>query len=125
MKKVFIILTMVCIGLRGFCQQDSTQKKEGHRHKWEEMEKWHEMDSSDCHGKYPHCPMSPHQWNNRVKPSNISTNWLILDLGFANYNDKTNYGGATAQAFAPGSKEYWFSLKNSKSVDVNIWLFMQ
>ena len=25
------------------------------------------------------------------KHSKISTNWWILDLGFANYNDKTNY----------------------------------
>ena len=33
--------------------------------------------------------------------------------------------GATAQAFAPGSNSNWFNLKNNKSVDVNIWFFMQ
>ena len=59
------------------------------------------------------------------RPSNVSTNWLIVDLGFANYNDRTNYQSASAQAFAPGSTEDWFSLRNGKSVDVNIWLFMQ
>jgi len=59
------------------------------------------------------------------KPSNISTNWVILDLGFANYNDKTDYGSPGAQAFAPGANKDWFRLRTGKSIDVNIWLFMQ
>src|ERR1700733_9590836 len=41
--------------------------------------------------------------HNDYKPSNISTNWGILDLGFANYNDRTNYASAGAQQFAPGA----------------------
>ena len=69
--------------------------------------------------------MPPHWRNNHVKPSNLSTNWLIFDLGFTNYNDKSNYAGATMQNFAPGSQPYWFTLNTKKSVDVNIWLFMQ
>src|SRR5690348_6107414 len=36
------------------------------------------------------------------KPSNISTNWGIVDLGFANYIDDTQYGTGEAQLFAPG-----------------------
>ena len=59
------------------------------------------------------------------KKENVSTNWGILDLGFSNYTDKTNYAGAAAQAFAPGSNADWFSLRNGKSVNVNIWVFMQ
>jgi hypothetical protein len=60
------------------------------------------------------------------KKSNLSTNWWIVDLGFANYSDKTNYGSAEAQAFAPGvgSKE-GLELRTGKSVNVNIWFFMQ
>ena len=125
MKKVLTILAILCIGVRGFSQQDSTkQKKDNHWHKWEEH--MHQMDSGDWHGKYPHWPMPPHHWgDNHVKPSNLSTNWLIVDLGFTNYNDKTNYASASAQAFAPGSNSNWFNLKNNKSVDVNIWIFMQ
>src|SRR3569833_4206048 len=57
--------------------------------------------------------------------SNISTNWGILDLGFANYNDQTNYASASAQQFAPGSTKDWFRLRTGKSVNVNIWIFMQ
>jgi hypothetical protein len=132
MKKVFTILAILCIAAKGFSQQDSsTSKKESHWKKWEqmhkeEMEKWDKMDSTEWHGKYPPWPMPPHHWgNNHVKPANLSTNWLIIDLGFTNYNDKTNYAGTTAQSFAPGSNSNWFNLKNNKSVDVNIWLFMQ
>ena len=131
MKKVFIILAILCIGAKGFSQQDSSQsKKESHWKKWEqmhkeEMEHWEKMDSTEWHGHHP-WPMPPHHWgNNHVKPANLSTNWLIIDLGFTNYNDKTNYASATAQAFAPGGNSNWFNLKNNKSVDVNIWLFMQ
>src|SRR5450755_2729657 len=117
MKQVFIILAILCIGVKGFSQEDSTKKK--NHHDWH---KWQEMDSSHFHNDFP-WPMPGHHWNNHAKPSNLSTNWLIVDLGFANYSDKTNYSGTTAQTFAPGSKEYWFALNNKKSVDVNIWLF--
>ena len=59
------------------------------------------------------------------KNPNVSTNWVILDLGFSNYTDNTDYSSAAAQAFAPGSNENWFNLRTGKSVNVNIWLFMQ
>lgn len=61
----------------------------------------------------------------REKPENISTNWWILDLGFSNYNDQTNYASAEAQSFAPGSNADWFKLRSFKSRNVNIWFFMQ
>jgi opacity protein-like surface antigen len=59
------------------------------------------------------------------KPSATSTNWFIIDLGFANFNDKTNYSGAAAQAFAPGANEDWFKLRTIKSSNFNLWIFMQ
>jgi hypothetical protein len=60
------------------------------------------------------------------KNPNVKTNWAIFDFGFANFNDKTNYASAEAQAFAPGlnSKEA-MSLRTGKSVNVNFWFFMQ
>ncbi|MBS1666852.1 MAG: outer membrane beta-barrel protein [Bacteroidetes bacterium] len=58
-------------------------------------------------------------------PSNISTNWLIFDLGFNNYIDNTSYASAAAQQLAPGATGDWFKLRNGKSVNVNIWVFMQ
>ncbi len=62
---------------------------------------------------------------NSDKPSNLSTNWWIIDLGFSNYNDNTNYASAAAQAYAPGSNGTWFDLKDGKSRNVNLWFFMQ
>ncbi|MEI8059653.1 MAG: hypothetical protein WCG67_05800, partial [Ferruginibacter sp.] len=32
--------------------------------------------------------------NSKKKNANVSTNWWILDFGFSNYTDKTNYANA-------------------------------
>lgn len=57
---------------------------------------------------------------------NSSTNWLIVDLGFANYTDHTDYGAAAAAGVVqPGLSGDQFKLRTGKSLDVNIWLFMQ
>lgn len=61
---------------------------------------------------------------------NVSTNWLIFDLGFANWRDKTVYGSPEANAYlhADGGPAFTsgdLDLKNAKSSNVNIWFFMQ
>jgi len=69
---------------------------------------------------------SPKVHNRKTyKSSPVSTNWGIIDIGAANYEDQTNYSSSGAQAYAPGSNESWFNLRNGKSVNVNIWFFMQ
>jgi len=63
------------------------------------------------------------------KLRNVSTNWGIIDLGFSNYEDKTNY--ATAGSYLvnrPGYPAFGKSdlkLRAGKSINVNIWFFMQ
>lgn len=57
--------------------------------------------------------------------SKVSTNWWIVDLGFANVTDNTNYASAEAQAFAPGFEKGNLDLRTGKSVNVNLWIFMQ
>jgi hypothetical protein len=60
--------------------------------------------------------------------SNVSTNWGIIDLGLASFNDRTVYTSAPAQQFAPGANKNWFKMRYGmlpKTVDVNIWIFMQ
>lgn len=63
------------------------------------------------------------------KPSNVSTNWVIVDFGFTNYSDKTDYANAGTYLFnRPGVPKLGasdFKLNAGKSVNVNIWLFMQ
>lgn len=67
--------------------------------------------------------------NERKQRSNVSTNWWIVDLGFANYSDKTNY--ATAGSYLvnrpgyPALDKNDFKLRTGKSINVNIWIFMQ
>ncbi|MGV3658042.1 MAG: outer membrane beta-barrel protein [Chitinophagaceae bacterium] len=64
--------------------------------------------------------------NRKYRSSNVRTNWWIVDLGFANYNDETAYGSAAAQAIAPGiGGKDALELRTGKSVNVNIWVFQQ
>jgi hypothetical protein len=64
-----------------------------------------------------------HHWHS--KSSNLSTNWWIIDFGFSNYNDKTNYSSPEAQSFAPGTSKESLKIKTWQSRNINIWLFMQ
>lgn len=64
--------------------------------------------------------------------SNISTNWWIMDLGFANMRDQTDYAAAQAGGYfktlrpADGPvTQNSYKLVNAKSSNVNIWFFMQ
>ncbi len=66
---------------------------------------------------------------NSGKASAISTNWFIVDLGFANYNDKTNYANTgeylVNRSGVPALAKSDFKLNAGKSINVNIWVFMQ
>jgi len=58
--------------------------------------------------------------------SNLSTNWFIFDFGFANYSDNTDYAAALQSGFVtPGVGKDQLTLRSGKSVNVNIWVFMQ
>ncbi len=69
--------------------------------------------------------------NKKKKNKNLSTNWWIMDLGFANWRDETNYASAEAANFlrpAIGKPAFTaddLKLNTSKSSNVNIWFFMQ
>ena len=63
--------------------------------------------------------------------SRVSTNWFVVDLGFSNYIDKTDYAVATASGYLvnrPGTPDFGksdFKLRTGKSINVNIWFVMQ
>jgi hypothetical protein len=68
----------------------------------------------------------------RKNSKKVTTNWGGIDIGFANYDDQTNYATANAgpNKFLfdrPGSSftKSDFKLRTGKSVNVNIWLFTQ
>ena len=61
--------------------------------------------------------------------SNVSTNWAIFDFGIANYDDQTNYSSTGGYLFnRPGTTPLGkgdFDLRDGKSININIWFFMQ
>jgi hypothetical protein len=63
------------------------------------------------------------------KPRNLSTNWGIIDFGLSNYNDRTNYSNAGSYLVNrpgyPALGENDFKLRTEKSINFNIWFFMQ
>lgn len=67
--------------------------------------------------------------SSRRRNSRVSTNYIIFDFGFANFNDKTNYAAAGGYALSnpagPAFSEADMKLKGGKSVNVNFWFFMQ
>jgi len=70
---------------------------------------------------------SYHHYN---KKSNITTNWMVVDFGFAGFDDKTNYNSAEAQAFLQNPnglplQSGDFSYKGTKISNFSLWFFMQ
>lgn len=63
------------------------------------------------------------------KKKDISTNWWVLDLGFSQFTDRTDYASSAIQnpltGFAPGATKEWLKLRSGKSINVNLWLFMR
>jgi hypothetical protein len=121
MKRTFILLSGICFALSGFAQTDTTgTKKEG------DTIKVGNMIIIRKGGDHNDGDVTVHHRKSSYKPSNISTNWGILDIGFANFNDQTNYAAAQASGFlGAGVNEDDFDIRSGKSVNVNIWFFMQ
>ncbi|MGN6492592.1 MAG: outer membrane beta-barrel protein [Agriterribacter sp.] len=69
-----------------------------------------------------------HNYSGRRK--RVSTNWFVIDLGFANHNDRTDYATAEAQNFVHGQAAGHPAGKSDFTVkplsfNLNVWLFMQ
>ncbi len=126
MKSILLVCVAACLFNSGFAQNDTTGKKQTNDtiriggmiivKKAGTNER--EIITGDRTVKIP-------SRKNKEKPENITTNWWIIDIGYAGFNDKTNYASLETQAFAPGSNEDWFDLRGGKSRNVNVWFFMQ
>ncbi|MEY3920381.1 MAG: hypothetical protein RL634_142 [Bacteroidota bacterium] len=70
------------------------------------------------------------------QPKKYSTNWFVWDLGFAGYDDQTNYSSASTQKYLapvmgtnfpmpiPLSKND-FALRTTRVSNFNLWFFIQ
>ena len=72
----------------------------------------------------------------KKKPKKYSTNWFVWDLGFAGYNDQTDYSSASAQNFlspvmgtnfpvTPPLSKNDFALRTTRISNFNLWFFIQ
>jgi hypothetical protein len=116
---------VLCAATSVFAQEDSTKQNKPDTIKIGGMVIIREAGSNDDNSKNRDRNVHINIGRNRDKQANVSTNWWIVDLGFSNFNDQTNYAGAAAQAFAPGATDEWFTLRTGKSRNVNLWFVMQ
>jgi hypothetical protein len=124
MKSIFTLGLVLCVSLAGMTQVDSTRRE--NRSDTIRIGGMVIIRDNDGRNRRVDRDSLPRMRDRRRdKPSNISTNWWIIDLGFSQFTDNTDYNSAAAQAYAPGSNKTWFDLKDGKSRNVNIWIFMQ
>lgn len=142
MKRILFGLLAVMLAVQGFAQTDTTKKADGvdtihvgnfiiiQRNK-DRNSGSSNYDSGYGYRNYNNININLFRNNHRNYHGNVSTNWFIFDLGFANWNDKTAYGTQEVNDFlktpaggAPFTKSD-LKLLTVKSTNVNIWFFMQ
>lgn len=123
MKRTLLVCIAACLVSAGFAQEDTTGKKSDTiRIGGMIIVKKPGSNDREIITRDRSVSISS---RSRKKPDNITTNWWIIDIGYAGFNDKTNYASLETQAFAPGSTEDWFDLRGGRSRNVNVWFFMQ
>jgi cytochrome c-type biogenesis protein CcmE len=128
MKQVITLLAGISMCLTGLAQTDSTRtdstetESDTIRVGGMIIIKKHDRDKNNK-------SVEVKTYHRKGNSSRISTNWWIVDLGFNNYTDNTDYTSASMQnpvtGFAPGLDKDDFKLRTGKSINVNIWVFMQ
>lgn len=132
MKRIYMALATLLVASTGFAQADSTRAFADTTTKADTLKVGNfiiikkRRDDNGNRTKQVSIERKPY------KPTKLSTNWWIFDLGFANLYDKTNYASAEAQNFLktvrPGDKAITkddLKLRAVKSSNVNIWVVMQ
>lgn len=137
MKRIFYTAAALLLTAAGFAQTDTTGKSDpdtirvGNFVIIKKDKDGNSSSSTSDPDKHVYVDINVWPKNGYIKHrSNISTNWMIFDLGFANVRDETEYGSPEANAYlnAQGGAPFTkgdLSLRTSKSSNVNIWLFMQ
>ncbi len=125
MKRIFTLCMAVCITLTGIAQTDTTKQES----KADTIRIGGMIIIRDKEGKNRRVEKDTTvkmSRRNAEKPSAVSTNWWIVDLGFSNWNDESDYSAAQTSLFVgPGIGKDDLKLKTGKSRNVNFWFFMQ
>src|SRR5689334_13234063 len=124
MKRMFLLLTGICFALTLTAQTDTTGKS--NQSDTIRIGGMIIVNKKGKRGEDGDNDVEVYRRKRDYKPSNVSTNWFIVDLGFANWTVKTNYTAARTSGFVtPDIGEDQMDLRSGKSVNVNIWIFMQ
>jgi hypothetical protein len=133
MKKVLFVLLMAAGTLTGYAQEDTTIKKNEIPEESDTIRVGGiiiiKKKGDDGGSDYKVTPENKYH-HKSYKRDNITTNWLIIDIGYSGYNDQTNYASAEAQDFLkfqngkPASKGD-YSIKGARVSNFNLWFFMQ
>jgi hypothetical protein len=128
MKKAIMIMLIGACCQAGFAQEDSTKARTTGNDTIRVGSIIIIKKSAD---QYEMQKDKPYDYKRKTKKkSNISTNWLIMDIGYAAFDDKTNYSSPEAQAFLqnPNGNPLNagdFSIKGFRISNFNLWFFMQ
>jgi hypothetical protein len=126
MKQALMIMLLAACWQAGFAQEDSTKQKEGY-----DTIRVGGMIIVKKGGENDYHVTKNGDYKKRTyKRSNVTTNWLIFDIGYAGFDDKTNYAGAEAQAFLQNPNGVPlnsgdFSIKGARISNFSLWFFMQ
>ena len=129
MKKLFFILLCMAGSMGLFAQEDTTrvtiEHKEGDTIKVGSIIIVKKSGPGSTNINIDGRKYRPNWYN-----KNISTNWLVLDIGYSGFEDKTNYSSQEAQSFmqnqqgVPATKGD-YSIKGTRISNFNLWFFMQ
>lgn len=124
MKRIFTLCVLACITMTGFAQTDTTATEptsDTIRVGGMVIIKRAGKDGESRGIRIPD--------RKRNRNANVSTNWWIVDLGFNNIVDNTDYAKAASSPYLQSGTELFdeddFKLRAGKSVNVNVWIFMQ
>jgi len=136
MKSVIYTVAAVMLAVSGFAQTDTTKPnqpdtiKVGNFIIIKKEKKSNSYDTTNSNVLVDIGGNDNGEGNHHYHEKLITTNWLIFDLGFANWRDHTAYGSPEANDYLRAGQGQPFTsadlnLKNNKTSNVNIWLFMQ
>ena len=126
MKRVITLLAVVCFGMSGFAQDSTSVPRDTITKPDNDTIRVGSIiivrSGKDRNRGYYDTTEKRFKYSKQ----NITTNWMIVDLGVNQVNDNTNYAQAIANGYLPaGANENWFDQRALKSTNVNIWIFMQ
>jgi hypothetical protein len=132
MKRLILLTVMATLILTASAQQDSTGRKGNDTMRIGNIliiKKGKAPDSDTSWDRKRTSVTMGRNGSERKQNQRVSTNWFVLDLGMSNFDDQTNYANTGSFLVSqPGSPEFSsrdFKLRTGKSVNVNIWIFMQ